>query len=484
VTGTPTVAHRLKRAAGRLLPRTSHDLVTVYRLLRSAYWWFPLPQGWKRALAGRVLTRIPALRQVGLMARAGIARDDKVLLVSHTAGARGNAQGLLLPPRKRILVVGHRIPTPDRDSASLRLSGMLRIIAEAGWEITFASVSGKAQYHWIFDDIDAQLPAYERWLEALGAQILYGPEALAGHLASHGGSYLCALLAYPEVMYDYAPVVRAWAPNATLVYDTVDLHGVRLAREARLHAHDRKLQARAEHYDRIERANIAGADLVIAVTPEEEAEILHRRPDVASAVVSNIHAATPALPDCRGRSGLLFIGHYLHTPNIDAMLHFVREVLPQVEELCGDVELFMLGSSMTEPVRALASSRVHAIGYIEDPAAWFDRARVFVAPLRFGAGMKGKIGHAMSLGLPVVTTPVGAEGMRLEAGRHALIADGAPDFARAVARLIEDDDLWRDMARAALDHVGRHFSQNAASQPMRGVLDHRKRSRRGDWARP
>jgi glycosyltransferase involved in cell wall biosynthesis len=315
-------------------------------------------------------------------------------------------------------------------------------------------------------------------------QILYGPDALASHLASHGGSYLCALLVYPDVMYDYAPLVRAWAPNATLVYDTVDLHGLRLAREARLHGHDRALQARAEHYDRIEQANIAGADLVIAVTPEEEAEILRRRPDVASAVVPNIHAPTAAIPDCRGRSGLVFIGHYLHTPNADAMLYFVREVLPQVEALCGNVELFMLGSCMTEPVRALASARVHAIGFVEDPTAWFDRARVFVAPLRFGAGMKGKIGHAMSLGLPVVTTPVGAEGMRLEAGRHALIADGAPDFARAVARLIEDDDLWLDMARAALDHVERHFSQNAASQPMRGVLVHRKPSRRDDWALP
>jgi glycosyltransferase involved in cell wall biosynthesis len=148
------------------------------------------------------------------------------------------------------------------------------------------------------------------------------------------------------------------------------------------------------------------------------------------------------------------------------MLYFVEEVLPKIRERMGDVPLYMLGSSITEKITALASPSVHAIGFVEDPEPWFAKARVFVAPLRYGAGMKGKIGQSLSLGLPIVTTSIGSEGMGLEADKHVLIADDTDAFADAVVRLYQDEMLWQHLADNGKAHVGQHFSQDAAGKAL------------------
>jgi glycosyltransferase involved in cell wall biosynthesis len=110
------------------------------------------------------------------------------------------------------------------------------------------------------------------------------------------------------------------------------------------------------------------------------------------------------------------------------------------------------------------------IGYVEDPVPWFARARVFVAPLRYGAGMKGKIGQSLSLGLPVVTTLIGAEGMLLEDKKNVLIADGAQDFAAAVVKLYQDSVLWRTLAENGRMHIAEHFSNLVARESLARLL--------------
>ena len=104
---------------------------------------------------------------------------------------------------------------------------------------------------------------------------------------------------------------------------------------------------------------------------------------------------------------------------------------------------------------------------MRDPDPYFDDARVFVAPLRYGAGMKGKIGQAMSLGLPVVTTSIGAEGMLLNDGAHALIADSAGEFAAAVVRLYRDKSLWYALRARALSHIESNFSEKPVAAHLK-----------------
>jgi glycosyltransferase involved in cell wall biosynthesis len=450
------------RGAGPLRRSALAIESAAFRSLRTIYRAWPVPIERKRGTAERAIMRLPRLRRIAQR----LATEE---IVPAVAEGRPSAPAPT-PSRSRALVVEHRIPTPDRTSGSTRLAAIIEAIVARGWEVTVASHARREDYHWVLSDVEAELPRYEQALASQGVRTIFGPAAIAEHLREHGGGEEMVFLSYPEVMHHYAPLVRTAAPSALLVYDTVDLHGLRFRREAESKGGDLDLLGKADLYDAMESANLEIADLSIAITDVEAEEIRRRRPDARVAVVPNIHAARREAPGFAERRGLLFIGHYLHAPNEDAMRYFVAEVLPRIERRLNEPILYMLGSSITESVRALARRNVEAVGFVEDPTPWFDQCRVFVAPLRFGAGMKGKIGQSMSLGLPVVTTSIGAEGMRIESGVHALVADDPEAFAEAVARVHEDPGLWARLAAGGTDLIERNFSAEAAGTEIDRIL--------------
>jgi glycosyltransferase involved in cell wall biosynthesis len=234
---------------------------------------------------------------------------------------------------------------------------------------------------------------------------------------------------------------------------------------------------KAEYYDRIERVGFQVADTVIAISPKEAEHIVLRSANVRDLmIIPNLHCLGTETAGSEKRAGLLFIGHYLHTPNEDAVCHFVRDVYPLIERHIPGIEFTMLGSSITDKVRALRTKTIHAVGYVTDPEPYFAKARVFVAPLRYGAGMKGKIGQALSFGLPIVTTSIGAEGMNLVNECHVLVADDPEAFAAAVVRLYTDKVLWERISAAGRDHVLNNFSELAAKSAIASLLKRAKHS--------
>ena len=371
---------------------------------------------------------------------------------------------------RRAMVVAHRIPTPDRTSESVRLMFLLKGIAGEGWDITLVSAAERSKYAWVLADVEQELPRYERPLAGLGVKIVYGLKNAIRHLHREGGTYSLAILSSCHVMYRYAPFVRAYMPGARLIYDVVDLYWLRVAREATVKANDRALQHKAERYRRMDGVSFEIADGIVAITEEERDRILDACPTAEVAVLPNIHQPSSVPPGQRGRAGLVFIGHYLHTPNHDAVQYFCREILPLIHARLPGVDFHILGSSMPDSITALKSERVHPVGYVSDPGPYFNAARVFVAPLRYGAGMKGKIGLSLSLGLPVVTTPIGAEGMGLRDGEEVLIAEDAPAFADAVWRLHTDDALWDRLSRAGLLYIRQRVSPEAVAPTVRRLL--------------
>ena len=232
-----------------------------------------------------------------------------------------------------------------------------------------------------------------------------------------------------------------------------------------------ELEERARLYKEMESANLRSADTVIAITEREREVIMKLAPDADIRVIPNIHVVSEERESSlEHRAGLLFIGHYLHSPNTDAVEYFVRDILPLVKLRIPGVKFFIVGSAMTDELYRLADDSVKVIGYIPDLTPYFRQSRVFVAPLRFGAGMKGKIGQSMSMGLPVVTTSIGAEGMGLVNETHVLIADDAPTFADAVVRLYTDDDRWRVIAHQARDLMQREFSPASVQRQIEALL--------------
>ena len=212
-------------------------------------------------------------------------------------------------------------------------------------------------------------------------------------------------------------------------------------------------------------------DLVAAVTGSEAELIRDYAPDRTVVVLPNVHQVDKdSMRPFHSRSDLLFIGGFDHEPNVDAVLYLVGEIMPRVtaEE---DVRLWVVGSNPPPEITALQSPSCVVTGFVPDADAYFHHAKVFVAPLRFGAGMKGKLGHALALGLPIVTTSVGAEGMDLNHEEHLLVRDEPDAFAAAVVRLYRDRALWERFAHAGQLVVEQRWTPEVMRRRLSELLD-------------
>ncbi len=369
---------------------------------------------------------------------------------------------VLLPPLDepvdRLLVIDWKPPTPDLDSGSYRLRLILDLLLAAGHQVDFIG------------DREAEHPRYAEALRERGIRTVIGPSDALEHLGTHGHRYAQVWISRPEVAETYLAPVRALASQALVIYDTVDLHWVRFQRGAAFAADPTEGLARAERYRRLELANARAADRVIAITEDERARLLQEFPGLDVRVLPNIHAVAERAAGPETRRDLFFIGGFQHQPNVDAMQYFDAEILPLVRAELPDVKLRIVGSHMPDSVRALASPAIEAVGYVADVDPYFAQARVFVAPLRHGAGMKGKIGHSLSQGLPVVTTRIGAEGMGLRDGIEALIAEGPREFADAVIRLYQDEALWSQLSTAGLELIREHYSKAVVAGHLSSLL--------------
>lgn len=424
-------------------------------LLRHVYKYLPLS-----------LIHKQRLRQIYL-ASGFSARSDTLTITRDDGLPRDHSRDALPlmaasakqfdPSDPWILVVELRIPTPDQDSGSVRMSAIIRLLREMGFRITFIS------------DSEECLPQYREILEKQGIDVLQGFQAARRHLEATGGKYHFVLLSRPEVAFQYLSYARAYALYAGIIYDTVDLHWVRLEREMQVLG-DRALLDAIVHYRRMELFNSESADLVLAITDEEKNRLLLERPGVKVAVLPNIHEPYPPVASYGQRKGLLFIGGFWHKPNEDAVMYFVREILPRITEKIPDMVFYIIGSNMPDSIKSLGSANVQPLGFVADVAPYFESCRVFVAPLRFGAGMKGKVGQSMSHGLPVVATRIGAEGMGLHHGKHVLIATDSEGFADSVARLYEDETLWRSLSAESLAYLEANYSLVATQKRMARIF--------------
>jgi len=290
-------------------------------------------------------------------------------------------------------------------------------------------------------------------------------------LARHGSEFDLVIGSRHYVLSPLLPLLRRHAARAHLVFDTVDLHHLREQREAELGGDPAQLRT-AARTRRTELALIRAVDTTWVVSEAERKLLAEEVPEARVEVVSNIHEVRGHGPEWSQRAGLLFVGSYRHPPNVDAARWLVAEILPLVRARLPDVALHLVGGDAPEEVQAFGEvDGVRFHGYVPDLLPLLRGARVSVAPLRYGAGVKGKVNQALAHGLPMVATACAVEGMHLDDGRDVLVADDAPGFADAVIRLYEDPQLWLKLADGGLENTRRHFSTAGASATLRTLLD-------------
>jgi glycosyltransferase involved in cell wall biosynthesis len=169
----------------------------------------------------------------------------------------------------------------------------------------------------------------------------------------------------------------------------------------------------------------------------------------------------------------MFLGGFQHPPNVDCAVHLIRDVLPLVRREIGEVPVTIVGSHPPDAVRALADvvEGVEVTGFVDDVAPYFQRARLMAAPLRFGAGVNGKITHSLASGLPVVTSALGAEGLSGVSGEHFLVADDDASFAAAIADVYRDDVLWKRLATNGRALAAQRFSPDVVRTALAAMLE-------------
>lgn len=343
-------------------------------------------------------------------------------------------------PGPALLVCDDRLPTPDRDAGSARMLFILKSIARWSRPV-FVSMS---KQEW---------PEYEKPLWQAGVETASAVEL---HRLLKERQFSVALISRPEVAEVLLPLLRRYAPQTKIIYDMVDVHFIRHEREAELTGDAGAARAAARYRDLETR--IARTSDFIYCTSTDEKEIMERAaPGVPVAVVPTIHELQGRGGSFDERQHLLFIGNLAHRPNSDGVLFFLREVYPLIKQALPGVELDIIGDNPAE-ILAHAGEAVRVRGYVPDVEPFWQTRRVFVAPLRYGAGVKGKIGEALAHGLPVVTTPVGAEGMGLAHAGSAMIAPTPAAFADAVVELYTRPDVWQRLADCGYEHIARHFT--------------------------
>jgi O-antigen biosynthesis protein len=258
-------------------------------------------------------------------------------------------------------------------------------------------------------------------------------------------------------------LVRQLVPRARIVFNTVDLHFLRELRGAEL-LDKPELFARARSTQRAEIASIGKADATIVLTNEEADIIRHEAPCALIHVIplvpdpDKLRRDAPLNATFSARSGLIFVGSYQHAPNVDAVTYFVKSIWPLVRQRVPTAVFRIVGSGMTPEVQALAGNGIEVIGFVDDLDAVLAQSRVAVVPLRYGAGMKGKILTSLRVGLPTVSSSIGSEGFALTPGEDILVEDDPSMFADAVIRLYTDEAMWTRLSQKELEFARKNFS--------------------------
>jgi glycosyltransferase involved in cell wall biosynthesis len=346
---------------------------------------------------------------------------------------------------RRAVVAQTRVPEVDRDSGSQQVSLYIEWLRERGWSVDFIAVNTDGAQHHAHRLRQLGVPTYIGHAEA--------KEALSAE------RFDLAVLAFWEPASQLLPVIRATSPGARVIVDTVDLHFLREARRV-LGSGSRLDDAYGTRLAR-ELNVYRDADAVITPSPLEADLLAHFLEGARIRDLPLAKTVTHSELPFDKRRGMFFAGNFRHLPNGEAVEYLCREILPLLDPaLLAENPLTVVGSKLDDKIRAHGRgvAGVRMIGWVPSIEPYLGSARVSVAPLLHGAGVKGKVIEAMLHGTPVVTSPIGAEGVALRNGEHAMIAETPKDHAAAIAELLTSSEQWQRIADAAFDFASARHS--------------------------
>nr|WP_300807369.1 glycosyltransferase [uncultured Acetatifactor sp.] len=368
-----------------------------------------------------------------------------------------NGEGLFLARdrgrgRKHILVIDHYVPQHDKDAGSKTTFMYLRMLVSKGYHITFLG-----------DNFYRHEP-YTTELQQMGILVLYGPRYAEGWkewLSENMDCFDIFYLNRPHIAVKYIDFIRERA-RGKIIYYGHDLHFLRTEREYGLTKDVQKLKE-ARHWLEQETYIMRKADMNYYPSAIECDAIHAIDPSIpVKAITAYVYEGFEKTEyEMEQRSGILFVGGFGHTPNLDAVLWFLEGIYPEVHRRT-NAPFYIVGSKAPESITGLAIDGVIVKGFVSEGelAELYHNARMAVVPLRYGAGVKGKVVEALYYGIPLVTTSVGAEGI-CSIEDAAIVKDAEQELIDAICSAYTDAGTLKEMSRKGQALARQSYSTDA-----------------------
>lgn len=356
--------------------------------------------------------------------------------------------------KKTILFIDRYVPMYDKDAGSRTVFQYLILFVNLGFNIKF-----------IADNYYKYEP-YTTILEQMGIEVLYGPFYAKNWkmwLDTNGKYINYVFLNRPHISIKYIDEIKKRTKAKVFFYGH-DLHFLREKREYEIKK-DKKLLKSVKEWEKIEIELIKKAD--ISYYPSE-IEVNEIKKQYSSINVKTIPAylfdqQSKKEKDFENTADLMFIGGFQHKPNIDGILWYIKEIFPILNKKRPDIKTYILGSSTPEEILDIKQENIVICGYVSDEQLdeFYTKCRLSIVPLRYGAGVKGKVVEAMYNQMPVITTSMGAEGIK-SAEQCMFIKDDPVEFAEEIIRIYDDYQELEEKSSKSYQYICENFSEKAA----------------------
>ncbi|MFD2703144.1 glycosyltransferase [Paenibacillus shunpengii] len=359
--------------------------------------------------------------------------------------------------KKTVVIVDHYVPHFDKDAGGRCTYFYTKLMISMGFHVIF-----------IGDNFYRHEP-YTSNLQQLGVEVLYGnyyAKNINQWIKTNGQYIDYVYLNRPHISIKYIDVFKKYS-DAKIIYFGHDLHYLRELRNYELTQNPSLLKS-SEEWKEIEFKLFRLADVVHVVGSYEQKVLIDQLPDkkirnIPLFPYEHVFGDQHAIVNYRVRKDLLFVGGFNHKPNYDGVIWFLNEVFPQVKRSIPEIRLHVVGSNPPDDIKERQNDSILVTGYVSDEELerYYESCSVVVVPLRFGAGVKGKVVEALQYQVPVVTTSIGAEGI-FEADKVMIIADAPEQFANEVIDLYTDESKWNAYSATSGEYIKKFFTVKAA----------------------
>jgi GT2 family glycosyltransferase len=364
------------------------------------------------------------------------------------ASARFNRNGNV------ILFLDHDFLTPQKDAGSLRALRLLEMFRSLGYDVAFGVEHGRGE------------SANAEELRRNGIMILNDRIVIENFARDCPGSIFCVIAPRAENAHRWLLWCKQVIPEVPFIFDTVDMNHVREFMQSEV-VQSSDLRRKAEETRRRELYTALNSDLTLVVSNEERLYLEEILPDVSTCVISTIHnVKMGARTEDSQTRGLLFVGSFKHPPNEDGLKWFFEEVWPLVDPSIKRDGLTIIGADPPESLLEHESEEIVFTGWVETVEPYLQKARLSIAPLRFGAGVKGKIGESWALGVPVVGTALAFSGMAPSDSDAVLSGTTPEELAMVINNAYHNDELLTKVRLAAYEVIRNHFSSETILQQV------------------